>query len=263
MCQLKNSFPVVKAPSGAPEVTAEGLPIKQWRKIRGFDEAADLDQDGYLTGKEYNRLNKDATARFRWESRVIPFGRMWSQRSSWALTDLTNPNYVQAISDYYEHNWSEQGLNSAYNDDTNKLLGPNQFTVFSGGTITELDLVAGSQAVDDLYKTQFSVFLRQLAQRQPDALIGLNIGTANLYGRNGQVNWLMRGRCTYVNITSFHPQGCLVMLVSISFGITRHWPAQDKTSFFKQPLAMDELGILAILKRIGKQTNALLWRCSI
>lgn len=185
--QLKNSFPVVKAPSGAPEVTAEGLPIQRWRKIRGFDEAADLDQDGYLTGKEYrNRLNKDATARFRWESRVIPFGRMWSQRSSWALTDLTNPNYVQAISDYYEHNWSEQGLNGAYNDDTNKLLGPNQFTIFSGGTITELGWVAGSQAGDELYKRQFSAFLHNLAQRQPDALIGLNIGTANLYGRNGQ-----------------------------------------------------------------------------
>ena len=65
MCNSKIAFPVVKAPSGAPEVTAEGLPIKRWRKIRGFDEAADLDQDGYLTGKEYrNRLNKDATARF-------------------------------------------------------------------------------------------------------------------------------------------------------------------------------------------------------
>ena len=40
--------------------------------------------------------------------------------------------------------------------------------------------------MDDLYKTQFSAFLHNLAQRQPDALIGLNIGTANLYGRNGQ-----------------------------------------------------------------------------
>ena len=101
MCNSKIAFQWSKR-QAVLEVTAEGLPIQRWRKIRGFDEAADLDQDGYLTGKEYrNRLNKDATARFRWESRVIPFGRMWSQGSSWALTDLTNPNYVQAISDYY------------------------------------------------------------------------------------------------------------------------------------------------------------------
>ena len=142
-------------------------------------------------------------------------------------------------------------------------MGPNQFTVFSGGTITELDLVAGSQAVDDLYKTQFSVFLHNLAQRQPDALIGLNIGTANLYGRNGQGELADAGTLYLREHYIFPSTG-----LSGYAGINKFWDnsalaSAGQNAFFKQPLAMDELGILAILKRIGKQTNTLLWRCSI
>ncbi len=195
--KLKNSFQTVKL-TDAPTATPEGQTIQRWRKIRGFDKSADLNQDNYLSWNEYkNRSNKNATARFRWESRVIPFGRIWNQTSSWALTNLGNPDFANAMNHYYQAEWAKQGLNGAYNDDTNKLLGANQFYVYSGGTVDELGLVAGSQAADDAYKAQFSAFLNKLATLDADALIGLNIGTANLFGRNGQ-NHLVEAGSLYL-----------------------------------------------------------------
>ena len=191
--KLRNSFPVVKV-TNASEVTTDSRAISQWRKIRGFDVSADLNQDNYLSQSEYkNRTNKKATARFRWESRVVPFGRMWSQNSSWALTNVANPDYLSAVHAYYQQSWAEQGLNGAYNDDTNKLLGENQFYVYSGGTVQELGLIAGSPEADQLYKTQFSQFLKSLSSLNRDALIALNIGTANLFGRNGQSHLVEAG----------------------------------------------------------------------
>lgn len=191
--KLRNSFPVVKV-TNAPEVTPDGSAISQWRKIRGFDVSADINQDNYLSQSEYkNRTNKKATARFRWESRVVPFGRMWSQNSSWSLANVANPDYLSAVHAYYQQSWAEQGLNGAYNDDTNKLLGENQFYVHSGGTVQELGLIAGSAEADQLYKIQFSQFLKSLSSLNRDALIALNIGTANLFGRNGQSHLVEAG----------------------------------------------------------------------
>lgn len=184
--KLKNSFPTVKL-TDAPTTTPDGNAISQWRKIRGFDVSADLDGDNYLSPSEYrNRTNKNATARFRWESRVVPFGRMWSANSSWSLTNVANADYLSAIHRYYKQSWASQGLNGAYNDDTNKLIGSNQFYVHSGGHVQELEAVAGSNQADDLYKQQFSAFLKNLSALESDASIGLNIGTANLLSRNGQ-----------------------------------------------------------------------------
>ncbi len=191
--KLKNSFPVVQL-TDAPVTTLDGKAISQWRKIRGFDVSADLNQDNYLSQSEYkNRTKKNATARFRWESRVIPFGRMWSQNSSWALTNVANSDYLSAMHVYHQKSWAEQGLNGAYNDDTNKLLGENQFYVHSGGNIQELGSIAGSTQADELYKTQFSNFLKNLSSLNSDALIALNIGTANLLGRNGQSHLVEAG----------------------------------------------------------------------
>ncbi|MEZ9160357.1 hypothetical protein AB4169_18925 [Vibrio lentus] len=191
--KLRNSFPVVKV-TNAPEVTPDGSAISQWRKIRGFDVSADINQDNYLSQSEYkNRTNKKATARFRWESRVVPFGRMWSQNSSWSLANVANPDYLSAVHAYYQQSWAEQGLNGAYNDDTNKLLGENQFYVHSGGNVQELGLIAGSPEADPLYKTQFAHFLKSLSSLNSDALIALNIGTANLFGRNGQSHLVEAG----------------------------------------------------------------------
>lgn len=167
---------------------------KRWRKIRGFDQSADLNQDNYLSPAEYqSRSNRSATARFRWESRVIPFGRMWDQNSSWSLTNLANPGLLMAIGSYYGQHWTKLGVTGAYNDDTNKLLGSNQFDVYSGGNIAELGAIAGSTEADQGYKQQFSAFLKRLTAVNDKPLIGLNIGTANLYGRNGQSHLIGAG----------------------------------------------------------------------
>jgi hypothetical protein len=219
--QLEDHFPVIPTPADAPVSNAEGYTIQRWRKVRGFDASADKNGDGYLSPKEYRRrTNKDATARFRWESRVIPFGSMWSQSSSWALTNLASPQYLAVISDYYQAEWAKQGLNGAYNDDTNRLLGKNQFTIYSGGTVAELGLIAGSDLGDTLYKQQFSDFLIALHTRQPNALIGLNIGTTNLLGRNGQNEIINSAELYLESIIFFPPLAYRVTWESISSGIT-------------------------------------------
>ncbi|MFA0305352.1 hypothetical protein AB4543_05610 [Vibrio splendidus] len=194
--QLKDYFPRIVLKDLQTSKTDSQPPneTKYWRKIRGFDQSADLDQDNYLSPVEYkNRNNKLATARFRWESRVIPFGRMWNQNSSWSLTNLANPDLLMLMRNYYSKHWGQQGLNGAYNDDTNKLLGSNQFEVHSGGTIQELGLVVGSNEADKQYKTHFAAFLKQLSANDDTLSIGLNIGTANLYGRNGQSHLIDSG----------------------------------------------------------------------
>ncbi|MFA0310513.1 hypothetical protein BH581_05585 [Vibrio splendidus] len=196
--QLKDSFPkfdIKNLPFPIPNTDSKSSgKAKHWRKIRGFDQSADLDQDNYLSPSEYeNRNNKLATARFRWESRVIPFGRMWNQNSSWSLTNLANPDLLMLMRNYYSKHWGQQGFNGAYNDDTNKLLGSNQFEVHSGGTIQELGLVVGSNEADKQYKTHFAAFLKRLSANDDTLSIGLNIGTANLYGRNGQSHLIDSG----------------------------------------------------------------------
>ncbi|MEZ9794643.1 hypothetical protein AB4283_21030, partial [Vibrio splendidus] len=194
--QLKDYFPRIVLKDLQTSKTDSQPPnqTKHWRKIRGFDQSADLDQDNYLSPVEYkNRNNKLATAQFRWESRVIPFGRMWNQNSSWSLTNLANPDLLMLMRNYYSKHWWQQGLNGAYNDDTNKLLGSNQFEVHSGGTIQELGLVVESDEADKRYKEQFADFLKQLSVSDDTLSIGLNIGTANLYGRNGQSHLIDSG----------------------------------------------------------------------
>ncbi|NLS12685.1 hypothetical protein HGP28_07170 [Vibrio sp. SM6] len=216
--KLKNSFPIV-TPKNAPAMTRDGRIISRWRKIRGFDFSADHNHDGYLSPTEYkSRQNKSATARFRWESRVIPFGRMWNSHSSWALTHLALPQYQAAMQRYYQKNWPNWGLKGAYNDDTNKLLGPNQFEVLSGGNITELGMVAGSDAADALYQQQFADFLSQLRRNDPASLISVNIGTANLYGRNGQ-NKLIKAASLYLREHYIFPSTGL----SGYAGIAKFW----------------------------------------
>ncbi len=216
--KLKNSFPTVKL-TDAPTVTPDGSAISQWRKIRGFDVAADLNGDNYLSQSEYrHRTNKNATARFRWEARVIPFGRMWSADSSWALTNMANLDYLSAIHGYYQQSWGEQGLNGAYNDDTNKLIGANQFFVYSGGHVQELGAVAGSSEADERYKMQFSEFLKNLSLLESAALIGLNIGTANLLGRNGQSHLREAGSLYLREHYIFPSTG-----FSGYSGISKHW----------------------------------------
>lgn len=187
--QLGDSFPKVDPKDWSSAAVNNRSPdkITHWRKIRGFDQSADLNHDNYLSPAEYqNRSNKSATARFRWQSRVIPFGRMWNQNSSWALTNLASPSLLMVIGSYYAQNWAQQGLSGAYNDDTNKLIGNNQFEVYSGGKVAELGAIAGSPEADERYKQQFTAFIKRLTAAADKPLIGLNIGTANLYGRNGQ-----------------------------------------------------------------------------
>ncbi|PML56403.1 hypothetical protein [Vibrio lentus] len=196
--QLKDSFPkfdIKNLPFPIPNTDSQSFgKAKHWRKIHGFDQAADLNRDNYLSPSEYqNRTNKSATARFRWESRVIPFGRMWNQNSSWALTNLTNPQLLSAVQAYYSKHWAQQGLRGAYNDDTNKLMGSNQFEVYMGGKVSEMELIVGSDDADQVYQTQFTSFLQNLTAHDSNPVVGLNIGTANLYGRHGQSHLIKAG----------------------------------------------------------------------
>lgn len=216
---LNDWIPVVDAPSTAPEFTPRGEAIEQWRQIKGFDRSADLDNDNYLNTQEYAaRSNLKATARYRWESRVVPVGKMWSQVSSWAVTNLSDPGYKLAASEYYPQIWGMEGLKGAYNDDTTKFVGENQFYTFSGGLVSELGEKVGTELADTIYKEHFVSMLKNIIESTPDSIIGANIAPANLFGRNGQTH-LAEAANVYLREDYFFPS----MGYSGYAGIAKFW----------------------------------------
>lgn len=51
--------------------------------LPGWDPANDANGDGYVDDAEFSaRVNPAASARFRYKSRAVPLGRMWSSSSS-------------------------------------------------------------------------------------------------------------------------------------------------------------------------------------
>lgn len=237
---LKDSFPSI---SYKPKKGTSKTQKKSFRLIRGFDQQADLNSDNYLSEIEFmQRKNKNATARFRWESRVIPFGKMWGKHSSWALTNLSNPNLLLAFDSYYRKYWSSNGLKGSYNDDTKKLIGPNQFTIVSGGNISEWDLpITGSSAITR-YENEFQSFLKSLSILHPKMMIGLNIGPANLYGKNGQ-HYLIDTGSLYLREHYIYPS---IGMTGYS-GISKMW---DNLAFAEKSIKT----IFQATVRYGKST---------
>ena len=81
--------------------------------IPGWDEENDLDHDGWVNNTEFNmRMNKNCSARFKHESRVVPMGNMWSSASSWCrINPWVDKDIIGGIwQDYLYSEWNTSGL---------------------------------------------------------------------------------------------------------------------------------------------------------
>ncbi|WP_299015871.1 hypothetical protein [uncultured Photobacterium sp.] len=174
--------------SWAQETTLASLAIKPWLSlsaqqlaIPGWDGANDVDGDGYINDKEFaTRRNTGASARFRHQSRLIPAGHMWPG-TCWYRVNFTNKEFNDLHANWYREDWLQQGLSGAYNDDMAKLLGSNQFVVVSGGKISEMADLAGSEAAESEYALQLAAFLQLVKKKTQTQWLAANISELNLW----------------------------------------------------------------------------------
>ncbi len=158
---------------------------KALRQIPGWDVANDLDGNGYVDDEEFSALvNPYATARFRYESRVVPLGRMWGSHSSWCRTNLFNKKVRKELIRLLVRSWKERNWRGAYNDDMFRLLGPRQFTVQSGGLLSEYKGRIQDDRTVAAYTKVMAKLLRSLQRRKiagtPVDVAG-NISDINIY----------------------------------------------------------------------------------
>ncbi|MGR5064335.1 hypothetical protein [Photobacterium sp. DNB22_13_2] len=166
----------------------EELVISPWLEVRqkrmfipGWDPANDLDGDGYINHREFlSRTNRQASARFRHQSRLIPAGYMWPG-TCWYRVNFLDSAFNKLHAQWYLEDWKQQGLSGAYNDDMAKLLGENQFAVVSGGEVRELAMIAGSKQVEYEYAKQLAGFLKQVKSLTGTQWLAANISELNLW----------------------------------------------------------------------------------
>ncbi|WP_461535701.1 hypothetical protein [Spongorhabdus nitratireducens] len=158
---------------------------KHLRKVPGWDPVNDPDKNYYVDDEEFERLqNPHATARFPYEARVVPLGRMWGSHSSWCRTNLFNRQVRTETVDLLIEGWEQRNWQGAYNDDMFKLLGPRQFEVVSGGSLIEYDGRVQDDETITAYTRAMAKLLRQLQRRKIDGQpvdVAGNISDINVY----------------------------------------------------------------------------------
>ena len=89
---------------------------------------------------------------------------MWSAASSWCRVEPSNPYLAQWLGEHLNASWSESGLGGAYNDDLLKLVGPDEYTIASGGGLAELPYPANSTSLVVPYQEAFAAMLAVIAR---------------------------------------------------------------------------------------------------
>ncbi len=175
------------------EPRLEDVQLRQWqsqttpgdpseRLIPGWDPANDVNDDGYVDDSEYASLvNPGATARFRYESRACPLGRMWSSRSSFCRTNVFDTHFRTFVSEYHRQQWQTSGILGAYNDDMFKLVGPDEYLVQSGGTTHELTNRIDTEAANTEYLVGFADLFSEISSVTGSDYISSNISADNLF----------------------------------------------------------------------------------
>ena len=188
------------------------------RRIPGWDPDNDKDGNGYLDDSEYSNLaNPFATARFEWESRVRPLGRMWGTRSAWSRPNLGNKKLGVFLADFYRQQWQQNNLSGAYNDDLFKLL-KNEFYPISGGKVRELQLPVHSDQAQSIYIKQFISTLETI-RLNTNALTGANISMVNLWSKTGGAGAFLPSFSVFVREGLIRPS----LGFSGWFGLSKAW----------------------------------------
>ena len=176
--------------STATDPTLCGVRLRRWIapqpnssrvRIPGWDPANDLDGDGYVSDSEVaNPVNPQCSARFRHEARAVPYGRMWSSRSSWCRVDPTNTVLSHWLGQLLNATWSMSGLGGAYNDDLLKLVGPAEYNITLGGQLAEWGEKANSTALVAPFTEAFAAMLERIKQ-VAQKWIAANISARNMF----------------------------------------------------------------------------------
>ena len=150
-------------------------------RIPGWDSANDVNGDGYVSDAEASSLaNPSCTARFRYESRALPWGRMWSPASSWCRIEPSNERLTTWLAEYLNQTWHAQGMGGAYNDDLLKLMGPAEYNVVSGGSLEGYTFRANSSDLVVPYQTAFAAMLERI-RTLTRKWIAANISARNMF----------------------------------------------------------------------------------
>ncbi|PKH07628.1 hypothetical protein [Moritella sp. Urea-trap-13] len=153
---------------------------KQQVTISGWDPVNDINKDNYIDDREYAmRKNNQASARFPYQARLVPLGRMWSPQSSFCYTNLFTVANRKLLAEYLDQHWQAQGFVGAYNDDLYRIPGKVQFPSSNEGKVLELQLPI--KQVSPHYWQQLSAFTQKLQQAGTERWIGANISNLNLF----------------------------------------------------------------------------------
>ncbi|MEO2168518.1 MAG: hypothetical protein ABGY42_10440 [bacterium] len=177
--------------SGTSQPRLGNLQLKDWmpeatpgddsiRIIPGWDDANDVNSDGFVDEAEFaGRPNPNASARMRWESRVVPLGRMWSERSDWCRTNLFNATFRQEIGARHEALWNESGLRGGYNDDLFRTVGASEFSVVTGGAVAESPHRVDSDALLTAYTQGLVAVFAEISAATGSPWLTANISAEN------------------------------------------------------------------------------------
>ncbi|MDX2320653.1 MAG: hypothetical protein QNK26_08650 [Moritella sp.] len=213
----------INTPSAGLQLSAINLPSwyniiqngdKQQVTIPGWDPINDTNKDNYIDDREYTqRQNQQASARFPYQARLVPLGRMWSPQSSFCYTNLFTVANRKLFAQYLEQHWQAQGFVGAYNDDLYRIPGKVQFPSSNEGKVLELQLPI--KQVSPHYWQQLSAFTQQLQQAGTERWIGANISNLNLFTQpdllpvNSGFNFFVREDYIHPSMGLIHKDGLL------------------------------------------------------
>jgi len=213
----------INTPSAGLQLTGINLPSwykinqhekKQHVTIPGWDPINDINKDHYVDDREYQeRKNLQASARFPYQARLVPLGRMWSQQSSFCYTNLFTIANRKLLAQYLDQHWQAKGYVGAYNDDLYRIPGKVQFPSINEGKVLELQLPI--KQVSRHYWQQLSAFTQQLQQAGAERWIGANISNLNLFTEpdllpvNTGFNFFVREDYIHPSMGLIHRDGLL------------------------------------------------------
>lgn len=110
----------------------------------------------------------------------MPYGRMWSSRSSWCRVNPFDERLATMFGEYLAAKWTASGLGGAYNDDLLKLVGSAEYAVATGGALIELNYTASSDQIVEPYTLAFAQMLARIREATR-RWIAANVSGRNLF----------------------------------------------------------------------------------
>ncbi len=169
-------------PTTESRVEVEGPALK----IPGWDPANDRNGDGYVDDSEFSDLvNPNATARMRWESRVVVTN--YPNATARHRANLWQSHHVSYWVWYLSGLKQSKNIAGFHNDNVFDVMGWGVFPVLQGGTVWEYPgQVPGKVHEDPLvtdYIDTYAEAYRLIGQGSEMSWVGGNIANTNLFAR--------------------------------------------------------------------------------